>query len=298
MSKLPYYRKPTYLSPSSLLALERDPLAFYLHRCGPQEHAPPKEETQLAMVVGSVFDAYVKNELASVLGCPCPSVGQLLGDIEAQDLLSEASKVAMPLVKLYKDSGAMTALLKEGVREVHLNPERMVVPGTSRMLMGRELGGVPIFGYPDALIIRPDGKRVVLDWKTTSKPSPDQGWWRKFDPADPMARYAPPHNKAGEPFHTLHGEWAVQLATYSWLLRPGVGHGASFAPVDVAIDQVVYGSADARVYQFRGTLTSQFQDDLRTRYQAAWDKIQDEALVDDETAEQLSQVPPELRGLM
>lgn len=295
---LPYHRKPSYLSPSALMKLEQDPVLFYLHRCGPEASAPPREPTELPMVVGSVFDAFVKTELAAVLGCACPTLGELLGAIEVPELIPAASAVAKDLIRVYKASGAFAALLKEGISLVNLDPERQVVPGTARRLMGREVGGVPLVGYPDALIVRPDGTRVVLDWKTTSAGSPQPGWRRKFDSEDVCAQYAPPHEKSVEDFATLHPDWATQLATYSWLLRPGVGLGERFAAVDVAIDQVVYGSKVPRVYQYRGEITGIFQDNLRTRYQAAWERVQQETLVPEDVAATLLQVPERYRGIV
>lgn len=292
---LPYVRKPTYLSPSALLELERDPYTFYLHRCAPDGCAPPKSPQELGQAVGTAFDALVKRALADVVGCECPSEEELLANIENPELRAPALGKAVELMKAYKASGAFSALVDEGLKEVNLTPPTIHVPGTRLNLLGREVGGVPIMGYPDALIVKEDGQRVVLDWKTSSGGSPAQGWRKKYDTSDPMARFTPPHGKADLPFDEVHPDWSVQLATYSWLLRPGVGHGQHFAPLHVAIDQVVYGGAEIRCYAFRGVISTAFQDKLRERYQEAWAMIQEERLVD---PAQLKDVPERFLGLL
>jgi len=295
---LPYVRKPSYLSPSALMELERDPWLFYLHRCAPPECAPPREPQGLGQAVGTAFDALVKRALADIVSCKCPSEEELLTGIEVPSLRKEAVGKAIELLKAYKASGAFSALVDEGLKEVHLDPPLISVPGTSHQLLGRQVGGVPLMGYPDALIVKEDGTWVILDWKTTSAGSPAQGWLKKYDAMDPMARFEPAHAKAGEDFAELHPDWAVQLATYSWLLRPGVGLGAYFAPLSVAIDQVVYGSKDIRCYAFRGQITGVFQEKLRERYQRAWTLIQTETLVSEEDAKKLRSVPEKYLGLL
>lgn len=294
-SLLPYTRKPAYLSPSSLHQLERDSYDFYLRRCGPEEAAPPGQLTDVAMVVGTLFDARVKVELAKEVGCPCPTLADLVATVDpsAVALIPEADKVAVQLLSAYKTSGAFKALIKEGLAEVHLSPGKATVPGTTRSMLGREVGGVPLGGFPDARIqCRKTNRRVVLDWKTTSKVSPEPGWTRCFNPFDVTAQYKPPHERSGEPFEALHPEWATQLVTYAWLL------GIDEDPLPVAIDQVVYGSKDVRVFQFRGEVSWNFQVHLRERYRAAWEKITSERLVDPEVARQLLATPEHLRGLM
>lgn len=277
---LPYVRRPSYLSPSGLRELEADPAGFYLARLGPEEYAPLKMEQTLPMVVGITFDSLVKVKLAFEVGCKCPMLEELLAGVENRALLPEAMKKAEELYSAYVLCGAFKLLVEEGLAEVNLVPGQQVVPGTSRLLMGREMGGVPLLGYPDALIRKPNGTAVILDWKCTSAASPHAGWFRYLDSREAMSLYRPPHERHGELMDTLNPDWAMQLATYSWLTRPGVGHGETFRDVDVAIDQVVYGAASIRVAQFRTKVSGEFQKELVARYQRAWEKIQDGTLVD------------------
>jgi hypothetical protein len=286
--KAPYVRKPEYLSPSSLKQVERDPVAFYLARCGPEEARPPKEQQIIQMCVGTAFDAFVKEAIGKELQIPCPPLEELLKGIEEPSLRKDAMEIGGVLFKNYEKLGCLAALIKEGVREVDLKPERTVVPGTARQLLGREMGGVPIFGYPDALLVMSDGTRVVLDWKTTTSGSPAPGYLRRFHSQNPMMRYEAPHERHGEPLESLSQDWADQLATYSWLLRDHVGLGESFKPCHAAIDQVVYKLSEdkktviqVQVAQYRTFISGPHQVELRERYKRAWDAIQEELLVQD-----------------
>ena len=285
---LPYHSIPSYLSPSALRELEADPIAFYLARCGPEDTRPLKPEQTINMVVGICFDSLVKVRLARVVNCPCPSLAELLSGVENKALLEEGMKKGEELVSAYVLTGAFDLLLKDGLKEVNLVPGQQVVPGTSRLLLGRELGGVPLLGYPDALCRKEDGTAVILDWKCTSAGSPHPGWNMLLSMNDPMQRFKPSHDRCGELMDTLNPEWAAQLATYSWLTRPGVGHGEGFRDVDVAIDQVIYGAACVKVARFRTKVSGQFQVELRDRYQRAWEKLKEGTLVDtDLTPQQL-----------
>jgi hypothetical protein len=276
---LPYVTRPAYLSPSALRELEKDPVGFYLSRCGPEEFRPLKQEQTINMVVGICFDALVKTNLARDVKCLCPSMDQLLAGVENKALLDQGMKKGQELFAAYLLSGAFQLLVEEGLAEVNLAPGKKTVPSTERLLMGRAMGGVPLLGYPDALIRRPDGSAVILDWKCTSAASPHPGWLRYLDVREPFSRHRPPHERNGEHMDTLNPDWAMQLATYSWLTRPGVGHGETFKDVDVAIDQVVYGAASVRVAQFRTKVTGEFQLQLAQRYRAAWDALCEGTLV-------------------
>lgn len=277
---LPYSRMPEYLSPSSLRELEGDPIRFYLQRCAPEEFTPPRAGQTLPMAVGTCFDALVKVMLARSVGCPCPTLAELVKNVEDPALLEPAMAKAQELLDAYVLSGAFTLLIEEGLAEVNLSPGKTVVPGSQRLLMGRQMGGVPLLGYPDALIRRKDGSAVILDWKCTSAGSPHPGWTRYLDVREPMSKYRPPHERSGELMDTLNPEWAMQLATYSWLTRPGVGHGETFRDVDVAIDQVVYGAASIRIAQYRTRVSGEYQLGLKLRYQLAWEKLLSQTLTD------------------
>lgn len=276
---LPYVTCPDYLSPSALRELETDPAGFYLARLGPEEFRPLKQVQTLPMVVGICFDSLVKLMLARTVSCPCPSLEQLLNGIENPELRDQGMAKGNELLSAYVLTGAFDLLVKEGLKEVNLAPGKKEVPGSSRLLMGRQMGGVPLLGYPDALIRKEDGTAVILDWKCTSAGSPHAGWKQLLDMKDPMSVYRPAHERSSEPMDTINPDWASQLATYSWLTRPGVGHGETFRDVHVAIDQVVYGAASIKVARFRTVVTGAFQTELVARYRRAWDAIKEGTLV-------------------
>lgn len=277
---LPYVRKPEYLSPSSLSAFERNPLEFYFNRCGPPEYRPPRLPQTFPMAVGSAFDAHVKRGLAEEIGCKCPTLEELITrSVEPRaDERQVAIQKGRDLYLYYRKCGAFDDLVKEAHwLEVELEPGTQHVPGTDKLLMGRQVAGVPIMGRPDAMIIRNEHpRRTILDWKVTgagSGASPHPGYNKLYDLKDPSWAQ---HSRCGEPMDTLNPHWATQLAMYSWLMRPGSARSEGFQDVHVAIDQVVCSEKKIRVATFRTHVTAEFQQDLRTRLAYAWQKIQDE----------------------
>lgn len=296
---LPYLSKPAYLSPSALKNLESDPLRFYLQRCAGK--VLPKEPQSLYMAVGSAFDALVKDEIDRQLVAQGKQAERrVYASVLLQRQVSDehrevATDRANRIFKSYLKLGAVNELLEEGIDSVDpetTQPENMgEVPATAHELLGRKVAGIPIRGHPDAAGTDADQRTVVHDWKLTGgdtdtqkegaeKPSPHPGYRRLLDTKRASLFHAP-HARCDEPLEALNFEWASQLATYHWLLRPGVGRGYSFLDSRVSVDQVLVFGDHVRVAKIRTHVSGFFQKQLRERYIAAWKRIQEESLVDD-----------------
>lgn len=285
-----YARMPSYLSPTALISLEEDPMKFYLHRCAPIP--VPREPQNLGMAVGSAFDALVKCELDKELtkrGKPRKGgplrLEHLLADQVDKALREQAVQRGMVMFKAYKRLGCLERLLEEGLCDLDVEPEGREVPGTARELLGRTVSGVPLRGHPDALMRNADGEPVVLDWKTTGGEGESgavhAGWVQRWDTDKPFAHREGSHPRSGETLEQLNYKWATQLATYHWLLRPGTARHEGFRDAKVAIENVVL-QADGRVQvaRIRTIVTGEFQAQLRDRYAAAWEKLQEGTLID------------------
>lgn len=253
---LPYVRQVDYLSPSSLVSFEVEPVRFYLERCGPIEARPPREPQGFPAAVGVAFDALVKRAVAEATGVECPPLEALLAGVEAEP--ERARALGADLLRAYLECGALAAFVLQG-------PTRLDVRLTQHV--PDSVDPVPILGIVDAAVAG-----GVHDWKVTgaNRPgevSPTSGYveFLGFD-----GTRKGPHARHGEPLEALNAKWASQLATYGWLLRFS-------GPIAASVDEVVVGRGVAR---FRATISEDFQEALRGRYRAAWAAIQEERVVE------------------
>ena len=81
------------------------------------------------------------------------------------------------------------------------------------------------------------------------------------------------HKGFGMPMHEILPKWADQLTFYSWTL--GAGMEASPA----GIDEVLFHKGEVQIISYRAWLTAEWKQGLRSRLVKAWDKIQNEDLV-------------------
>lgn len=263
---LPYVRTVQYLSPSSLRQLETNPAEFYFRRLGPQEFAPKPEEQSYPAAVGIAFDAIVKFEVAKQRAIRCPSLDYMLNDIKKDK--DEVVKHAQQLFDGYKRSGAFARLLEEKPVGVAVDGEDFA-PGTR----------VPVRTRIDC-IVDYGGRQRILDWKVkgSNNPgsaSPTQGYLRTWDTDQPGIP-TPAHSKSGLPLEELNPEWATQLVMYGW----AQGYPIT-ADLVGCIDEVVAWHGDrVRVANFRHPISVAFQQNVKTRLEDAWNKIQSREVLD------------------
>ena len=109
-----FTRVPKYLSPTSVMQWKKDRMEFYRKYLGPKIPRMPQTE---AMSVGSAFDAYVKNYLATNLGMP-----EAKDELDLDYLLTEqveehnrdfAFAAGQHCFDEYKELGACAELMKE-----------------------------------------------------------------------------------------------------------------------------------------------------------------------------------------
>lgn len=300
-----------FLTQTLLKQLEKDPATYYLRELVTNEDGSsgcPSEPQTYPMAVGSAFDALVKNQLALATGRPCPSIDVMLSRIEPSPdwdptLRDRAITEGRRLLKVYLRLGCLAKILEEGLDEVDLEPEGVEVPDTHRSMMGRRVAGVPLRGHPDARITTREGLVYPLDWKVTGAntrdahlnpdrspkqvdgvdkeplkaPSPVPGYRRLYDTKIPLSHLEAPHDRAGDCFGAIHEDWATQLVTYLWLLRPGTARHPTFQDGFGAIDQlIVHPDGRVRVAQHRCKLSGAFQETVRQRYVDAWERVQNQ----------------------
>lgn len=246
--------------------LEERPAEFYFRKLGPYEYAPKPDISGYPACVGIAFDALVKTRLAKELGFHAPSLEFMLHEVTTER--ERALKSAEGYVDGYVRSGAYRRLLEECPVGVAVDGEDFA-PGTQ----------IPICTRIDCIIKPPGSVPVILDWKVkgsgTPGTSPTPGYCRLWDTDQPGIPFGG-HPKAGLPLEELNPEWATQLVMYGW----AQGYPMS-AELTAAIDEVCVWHGDrVRVASFRHPISLAFQQNVKTRIEAAWRKIESREVLD------------------
>lgn len=240
----------------------------------------PRSATTRPMLLGSAFDAFVKNELMRCLyGGNSVKLGEpfhleTLFNEQVSEDRSWAWEHGGYLFLQYKDHGAFDRLLidLEGYKD---EPAfELCVQGPLELPSGAE---VNILGYVDCCYVNSDGHLVVLDWKcnnycATRKKSPHPFFVHRYPSMKQYAKSAPINKGKLEIqdacFSKVNKLWANQLAIYSWMLGSPVGE-----PCIVQIEQLL-GIPDGKefpqceIITYRGHISRAYQVEL-------WNRLED-----------------------
>lgn len=186
-----------HLSPSSMKDWKRCPHRFKLMRL---EGEKVPRVTTLNQDVGTVFDAHVKVRLNRRL-----QLAEMLKEVKNE----KAIEIGAHLATIYDRTGALQALIDEGVGQVEIDKEFLI-------------NGVPVYGKPDYTMY--DG--AIGDWKTSLSGSPKPGyktlrrWLLHLGQPGPIEG---PHERSDEPLNRIDDDWAFQLTIYAFLMghKPG-----------------------------------------------------------------------------
>ena len=252
-------KKPTYLSPSSLMNFYTQPWTFYLNKMR-SDKLYPREPQGFAAGVGTAFDIKAKEYLLAT-GQVNSTIGigeikKSLDEYHFKKCMDEGEKI----MNLYKTS---RAIKKHDWRLVELHKR---VP----------IEGVPILGQLDAVVWDKDfGGNVPLDFKVSGANSktgvsPKKGYFRIFD-----GKEWKPQHKIYHPdiaVEEIDKKWGIQFCTYGWLLGIPVGK-----PFPVYFDHPVYNGKDKilKIAQYKAMVTEEFQSEVLEMYQTAWREIND-----------------------
>lgn len=239
----PYFRQPEYLSPSSFMLFERDPIKYYLAKMGPPQYAP-EFEPSLAMKVGSMVDG--------MLGClweekGCPK------DWFDKEEYHRSKDMFFSYIAL----GGWERLQEIGIADVQRELWG-VVPETD----------VPIHGFADVVTVG----NVVVDWKCSGGgradppwPSPPRGYKSSRQILPNGDWRIKQHADFGIPMDQIKEDWATQLTVYNWILNEEI------RPYTGIIHNIIAGG---RFVEYEARLTMDFQYRLRERMVRAWQKIE------------------------
>jgi len=302
---LAYTREPVYLSPSSFLQFDGDPLTFYIERLGPRDLRPAREQQGFAAGVGTAFDEWIK--------AGWEGVAPDFAGVECAEP-ARAIDLGVQVGLVYVESGAWGMLQSEGQIVGMESDLYGVIPGTDVPIRGKldtnwdglrahdfkVRGGNQIrdresnisamtallegasMGEHAAGLLAEEQKLGVACPGTfaaaankVKTPSPNPGYVRHYTRDGLTQGKKGSHKRSGEAMEDLNVKWAIQLSIYSWLLNGRIGQCAA------AIDQLVpQPDGDVRICQFRTYISARFQETLAARMVAAWDSIQSRSVID------------------
>lgn len=286
-------RRPKFLSPTSLAQYYETPEEFYAQRLS--DNPPPKFEQTQPMVVGSAFDAYVKNYLyqkfvGDPTGTPYQFQPMLEAQVENKRYLDWGKKHGAYVFHCYQKHGALASLMQE----MSLSIAESI---KMEMVVQKTIQGVPLYGKPDLVfkVTCPQGVATfVLDWKVNGycsayKQSPKKGYIN-LRPENKMHKNCVLGNVCGitinmaDYLESVDATWAAQTATYSWILGAEVG-----SEIYCGIDQLLCKRLDTAMYKtpmwdaalengypeisvasFRMALSEDFQHKLMAKYVHLW----------------------------
>lgn len=297
-------RKPEYISPSALRKFEENPEEYFMAYLSPVR--VPRLPQTMPMAAGSAFDAHVKSFLHDVI------YGKTHKDAAKYELrtLFEAQVESHNrdwawvhggyLFKMYTESGALADLLSELAKSAddpRFEFDLKGAVGGYREGITKHTCDAILMGKPDLRWMTEGGIHVIFDWKvngycgkynTSPKPgyiqcrSWDGCWTRGGQHKDvlPMTHKGIQIN-AGAFFESHEPDWAMQLATYGWLLGDNVG-----ADMVGCVDQVAcngsrtypYSHPRATIENFpvvrfashKARISDRFQFEVLNRYQKLW----------------------------
>lgn len=235
-----------YLSPSSYKDWKRCSHRFKLVRL---EGNRVEFKRTINMDVGTVFDAVVKSWLNRRL-----SLDVLLKEVTNQ----EAIQIGSNLAQIYRMSGALQALIDEGVGQVEIDKETII-------------NGVPIYGKPDMTM--KDG--TVNDWKTSLNGSPKPGYstrreWILGGPNGGWLDLPQPqaHEKADCFLEEIDHDWALQTTQYALLM----GHRVR-DPLKCRIEHIVVQAKKVVIAGYHNAISPDFQQMIYDEPKEIWDTI-------------------------
>jgi hypothetical protein len=293
-------RKREYLSPTQVMLWKQDKEEYYVKSDTP----PPKFKQTKPMSVGSAFDAYAKAAIANDMGIEhngqfdFETIFELQVEEHNRDWARDAGQWAF---KCYVESGAYASLVKMlDASEFEARMEFTEKGTVTEKGLEGSVGDVVLLGKPDLWWVLDNGASVIHDWKVNgfcSKASPAAGYvniragWGStfYRDVKKMRGNNMPHKDCAPMFEEgieinmipslekSRPNYALQTATYSWLLGAEVG-----SEIIVSIDQLVCDSQHAkaccdqpliRVAQHRCNISQEFQLRAYADYQRLWDSV-------------------------
>ncbi len=268
-------RKLKHISPSSLSMFYR--IREDIYKAYHSDTYVPRDPGTKPMLLGSSFDAFVKNELVRCLrggkhvkfGEPFHLETLFNAQVEKGEYKTWAWETGGGLFLKYKDSGAFDQLLidMEGANDVQFEHK---VFGDLTLPSGTK---VTIKGFVDLCYKKPDGTLVVVDWKCNNhcaknkqSPKPHYVIRRPKNTAHPKG--------SDVCFSKIDKKWAEQLCIYTWMLGTPIGESSPIQ-IEQLLGVPVLGipGGDCEIVTYRSNVGEAFQYEIVNKIQKMHDII-------------------------
>jgi hypothetical protein len=241
-----------------------NPDRFYLsYFRGMRGSQPPSE----AMMLGSVFDGYVKMYLCKTIFGESSDWRQYNNEERDGEQAPDSVRKAAALVfSEYIKEGCFNRLLEE--------MEHSVTPPKFEQELHNTINGVPLRGFLDLYFTTKDGTVVVYDWKVNgyfgdTTTSPIQGYINYKGNPHKTAILTRKSGLIINDNPIKKREWMNQLTIYAWLLGIPVGDENHV----LGIEQLVCNPPKIHTATHRVISKAGYQFELFNSIEATWLKV-------------------------
>lgn len=263
------FKKPKYLSPSSLSNFEKMPYTSLLKKLL-AEPLLEYEPQSMPASVGTAFDILVKEILIKHKKLESDLPVEKIYESLSEENKTVSLEVGKEILYKYRESGLL--------RDV----EWLAVEKHEK----KTIQGVPILGQLDGVVTSKmlEKRPVPLDFKVmgfNTPTSPKKGFKRVFK----NQKWYPPHKlyeqevseKGFIACDLIDEAWATQFCTYGWLL--GIPVGEEFP---VYVHSPVFNGKDRNIIiaDYEAVITKEFQQKTILKFIKTWNSLQDGSYIE------------------
>ena len=216
----------------------------------------PRGAQTVQMALGSAVDAFIKTEIALMLGKK-ERLADLLKNVDKQHW--NIVRLGNSIAQEYVDQGCLKTLMDEGLDQIELTNFNSPLPGTTIIL-----GGIP-----DAAI----NSIVPADWKVSGyqskyHKSPTKGYCRLIHNRYNRGR----HRDYDLPLEEIDRRWATQLVFYNWIF--GVE-----TKMKGAIEQIIINKDKLYFASYRNRISQLFADRIKNKLVDMWSRFKEGKII-------------------
>lgn len=246
-----------YISPSSLMKMDKQPNTFFLERLC---LVPMQKSKQIqAAANGSAFDYFVKKKIFSEQGRNYREE-DLLASIEIED--RQSKERALNIGNIFYTSYC------ELIKKIPISWNFFNDVEIDKTFVFHE---IPFRGKLDCIYISEKYKKAVpMDWKvigSESHSSPTPKYWKMISISEDKQHK---DFKENLPFEEIDEAWATQLCIYGWEI------GWDFKEFEAQIHELTLTEKGIiRLSIFKGIITIDFQKKIFNKAKIFWEAIND-----------------------
>lgn len=270
---------PVFLSPSSLMQYESNPNSFFLERMVVDPRS--RDPQSIAAAAGSAFDYEVKIFLTKkVFGSSEVFKKRLLNNMfdakDRQYYTDKSAEVILWETNIEEQNREEVKPVGRYLLDKYIKSPFFLQTNFSDMEIHKRINviingiNVPLYGILDASINYGTTFPIPFDWKVSgygskSGASPKPMYYSLY--ANGIIKGCHKWYEDDMDFTLIDPKWAVQGATYGWMLGWPINKCVDFPFI---IDGLFIKDNSLRIARYKGIITAAFQEELKQRYANAW----------------------------